>query len=124
MISDKKVGIWMDHAVAHLIEANAPQKRRLIESDFTFEVKEEALSRSENLMHNKRQQMIEAYYKELATVILGYDHVLLFGPTNANLELNNYLRKDLKYKDILIDVLPADKMTDNQLFAFVRDYFD
>jgi hypothetical protein len=31
-------------------------------------------------MHNKRQQLTEDYYKEIADVILNYNHVLLFGP--------------------------------------------
>jgi stalled ribosome rescue protein Dom34 len=75
-------------------------------------------------MHNKRQQMHEAYYQEIAGKILKYEHVLLFGPTNAKTELHNYLKKDLHFKDIKIDVQPADKMTDNEKVAFVRDYFD
>lgn len=37
--------------------------------------------KSENLMHNKEQQMHELYYEEIADEILKYDNVLLFGPT-------------------------------------------
>ncbi|MFT6479867.1 MAG: stalled ribosome rescue protein Dom34, partial [Spirosomataceae bacterium] len=44
---------------------------------------------------NKRQQMNEAFYKEIADEILKYDHVLLFGPTNAKTELHNFLNKNL-----------------------------
>lgn len=75
-------------------------------------------------MHNKEQQMQEAYYKKIADKILNYEHVLLFGPTNAKTELNNYLGKDLHFKDIKIDIEPADKMTDNQQIDFVKNHFN
>lgn len=120
----KNIGIWMDHADAQLIDLNAKDKSHFITSKFTSETKEEALNRSESIMHNKRQQMQEAYYKEIANEILKYDHVLLFGPTNAKTELHHYVSKDLHFKDIKIDIEAADKMTDNEKDAFVRDHFE
>ena len=122
MNTRKYIGIWMDHSTANIIEAST-SKNRSIASEFTFEAKEEALSRNENLMHNKRQQMQEAYYKEISDEILKYDHVLLFGPTNAKAELHNYVNKDLHFKNIKIDIETADKMTDNEKDAFVKNHF-
>ncbi len=119
----KKLGIWMDHENANLIDLNSKKHSRSITSEFTFNTKEDALNRSESLMHNKRQQMHEAYYKEIADVILKYDNVLLFGPTNAKTELHNYLNKDLHFKDINIDIESADNMTDNEKDAFVENHF-
>ena len=111
----------MDHSIAEIIDTTIKSKV-ITECDFTFADKEEALSRSENLMHNKRQQKIEAYYKKIADAILTYDHVLLFGPTNAKTELHNYI--NLHFKDIKFDVKPADKMTENEKIAFVKDHFN
>ena len=54
---------------------------------------------------------------ELGNLILNYDHVLLFGPTNAKSELHNFLNKDLHFKDIQIDVKTTDKMTDCLLYT-------
>jgi stalled ribosome rescue protein Dom34 len=124
MKTQKNLGVWMDHATANLIDLNSKKHSHSIVSEFTFNTKEEALNRSENLMHNKRQQMHGAYYKEIADVILKYDNVLLFGPTNAKTELHNYLNTDLHFKDIKIDIQSADKMTDNQQDAFVKNYFE
>jgi stalled ribosome rescue protein Dom34 len=120
----KTLGIWMDHANANLLDLYAKKNNHTIVSEFTFDVKEEALDRSESLMHNKEQQMHEAYYKEIAEQILKYDNVLLFGPTNAKTELHNYLNKDLHFKDIKIDIEAADKMTDNEKEAFVKNHFE
>jgi stalled ribosome rescue protein Dom34 len=124
MEKQKNLGIWMDHANAQLIVLNSEKESKVITSKFTFDTKEEALSRSENIMHNKRQQMQEAYYKEIADTILNYKHVLLFGPTNAKTELHNYLNEDLHFKDIQVDIEAADKMTDNEKDAFVKKHFD
>ncbi len=74
-------------------------------------------------MHNKEQQQQEAYYKEIANEILKYDHVLLFGPTNAKSELHNYLNKDLHFERVKVDVESADNMTANEKAAFVKDHF-
>jgi hypothetical protein len=123
MKTTQNLGIWMDYSVAQLIDLNTQKNNQSITSDFTFNVKEATLKRSENIMQNKEQQMHQAYYKEIANEILKYDHVLLFGPTNAKIELHNYLNKDLHFKDIKIDVESADKMTDNEKFAFAKNHF-
>lgn len=123
MKNNNNLGIWMDHSAASLIDINSKNKYNSIVSKFTSETKEEALNTSESLMHNKRQQMQEAYYNEIADEILKYNHVLLFGPTNAKVELHNFLKKDLHFKKIKIDIEPTDKMTDNEKDAFVKNHF-
>lgn len=123
METKKHLGIWMDHLNAHLIDINSKKNNHSITSNFTFSTKEEALNKSEILMHNKEQQMHELYYKEIADEILKYDNVLLFGPTSAKNELHNFLNKDLHFKNIKIDIETADKMTDNEKEAFVQNHF-
>jgi hypothetical protein len=124
MEARNNLGIWMDHSKAYLMEVNLKKNNRSIESDFSLSTKEEALSRSEDIMHNKEQQMHQAYYSEIGKEILKYKHVLLFGPTRAKAELHNYLSKDLHFKDIKIDIEPADKMTINEQHAFVNNHFE
>jgi stalled ribosome rescue protein Dom34 len=74
-------------------------------------------------MHNKEQQMHESYYKEIADKILNYDHILLFGPTNAKNELYNFLMEDLHFEEIEIDVEATDKMFENERKAFVINFY-
>ncbi|WP_159023321.1 hypothetical protein [Formosa sp. L2A11] len=124
MKTNNNLGIWMDHSTANLIDINSNNECRNIDSKFTSETKEEALYRSESLMHNKRQQMHENFYNKIGTQILKHKHVLLFGPTNAKVELHNSLNKDLHFKDIRIDIESADKMTQNEKEAFVRNHFE
>ncbi len=124
MNNTKKLGIWMDHSSANLMELkDGSVNTKTIESTFSHEDKQEAKSRSEYTMHNKEQQQHEAYYKQIGTEILNYQNVLLFGPTKAKTELQNMLKSDLAFKDINIETKDADKMTDNQQQAFVKEYF-
>ncbi|MDP4587404.1 MAG: hypothetical protein NWS86_04425 [Flavobacteriales bacterium] len=68
--------------------------------------------------------MHEAFYKEIGVEMLKSDHVLLFGPTNAKRELFSYVKQDLHFKDMEIDVEPVDyKLTKNEKLAFVREDF-
>jgi stalled ribosome rescue protein Dom34 len=74
-------------------------------------------------MHNDEQQKQHAYYKKIGDAIKQYDAVVLFGPTHAKEELANFLKEDKHFEKIKIDIRHADKMTDNQQHAFVKDYF-
>ena len=74
-------------------------------------------------MHNKEQQKQRLYYKELGEIIRKYDEVILFGPTDAKVELLNILKEDHRFDEINIGVEDADKMSENQQHAFVRGYF-
>lgn len=120
----KKLGVCMDHASAHLMEFTTdPIHTKTIESEFTHQVKEEALTKSETVMNHKEQHTEAAYYKKLGQIIENYDDVILFGPTDAKSELLNILRADHHFEKVEIEVRQTDKMTENQQHAFVRDYF-
>lgn len=124
MKTGKCLGIWMDHSTAHLMELKTSAiETKIIESKFTHEIKEESLRKSEKLMHNREQHEQLEYYKELGDVIKNYEGVLLFGPTDAKVELFNVLKADHLFERIKIEVKQADKMTENQEHAFVREYF-
>ena len=123
MTTEKKLGIWMDHASAHLMEYNDDITTHIILSESTHAEKEKTLQKGESMMHNKEQQQESAYYKTLGESIKNYDDVLLFGPTNAKVELLNILKADNHFSKIKIETMQTDKMTENQAHAFVRDYF-
>jgi len=123
MTTAKKLGIWMDHSNAHLMEFTDPIKTTILSSDFTHQDKENTLGRSENQMHNKEQHLNLEYYKKLGEIIRKYEEVVLFGPTSAKVELYNMLQADHLFSKVKIEVQQADKMTENQQHAFVKNYF-
>ncbi|MDD5362542.1 MAG: hypothetical protein PHN88_10450 [Ignavibacteria bacterium] len=124
MATIKNLGIWMDHSSANIMEfTDRTIGLKTITSDFTHDDKEQSLSKSEKMMHNKEQHEQSEYYKKLEDVIINFDEVVLFGPTEAKVELLNDLRTDNRFAKIKIVIKPADKMTQNQQHAFVRKYY-
>jgi len=120
----KYLALYMDHSSAHIMEYSSnPAASVTLESAFTHETKEASLGKSENVMHNKEQHQQAAYYKKLGEIITNYGEVLLFGPTDAKVELFNSLHNDQHFSKVKIVVKQTDKMTENQQHAFVRDYF-
>lgn len=124
MSMTKRLGIWMDHSGAHLMEfSDESFETKNIESKFTHQEKEESLSKSENLMHHKEHLLQTEYYYRLGEAMKNYDEVILFGPTDAKVELFNTLKKDHHFAKIKIEIKEADKMTENQKQAFVKEHF-
>jgi hypothetical protein len=125
MKKEKKLGIWMDHSIAHIIEfKNQWEVLKTIESNFTHLDKVESLAKSESLMHNKEQQSQAAFYKSLGNVILNYTDVLLFGATNAKTELFNKTLKDHRFANIKIAIQEADKMSNAEKISYVSNFFE
>ena len=124
MTKARFLGIWLDHTNAHLIEYSSDvMTTQFLHSKFTQQDREEGARKSEHLMHNKEQHEQAAFYKLLGESIKKYEEVILFGPTDAKVELLNYLRRDHLFEKIRIDLLPSDKLTENQQHAFVKKHF-
>ncbi|MCU0323367.1 MAG: hypothetical protein MUE72_13185 [Chitinophagaceae bacterium] len=124
MTTQNKLGIWMDHSNAQLILFIA-ENSETVSLDLVLSLYDKTGSngRSEHLVHNKENQEQYAYYLKLGEVIKDFDEVLLFGPTNAKVELYNILKLEQKFTKIKIELQQADKMTDNQQHAFVKNHF-
>jgi hypothetical protein len=119
----RKLGIWMDHSNAYLMElANDTIVQRVVselanhETEFNF-------YKGEKLIHKKEQHLQLSYYKKISDIIKKYQNVVLFGPTDAKNELLNQIKTDHLFEDIKIEVKNSDKMTEDQMQTFVRDYF-
>lgn len=121
MKNPKKLGIWMDHSIAHLMEfTDEPFEVKTIESAFqenplTHQVKP-ASTRAELSKQYK-------YYQKIGDVIKDYCQVILFGPTDAKEELFNLLSDDNRFMKIKVEIKETDRMTRSQLHSFVNEYF-
>ena len=114
----------MDHSTANLMEFTSdPIATKTIESEFSHEERESGFRKSESMMQHKEQHEESVFYKKLGAIIRQYDEVILFGPTEAKVELFNTLKDDHLFAAIKINLQQTDKLTDNQQHAFVRDYF-
>lgn len=124
MEATKQLGIWMDHATAHLMElSNGTIVSNTVGSEPELEEGQEIVNKDESHTLNKEQGQLSAFYKKLSNVILDYDEVILFGPTDAKNELLNLVKDNHLYEKIKIETKSADNMTENERITFVEDYF-
>jgi hypothetical protein len=120
MAATAKLGVWMDHSRAHLIEFAG---RTIQLNHITAEIilpKGECLCKKISAIRARRRT---DYYGKLAAQIGNYKEVLLFGPTDAKAELLNLLKEDKRFSGIKINLEPCEKMTENQEHMFVKRYF-
>lgn len=121
----RKLGIWMDHSTAHLIELS---NGKIVKK--TLKITPAILGPLDNLRLNENRKLStphnhqSSFYKELSYVINDYNEVLLFGPSNAKTELFNLLKNNHRFDDTKISVQSTENMTDNQQDTFVKDFFN
>ena len=129
----KKAGIWLDHAVAHLIKVK--NEKMVVENIFSgvethLRYKGETgtgtklgKTRSTNKEHGKHRReenQLNEYYKTLTDSIKKFDVIFLFGPTTAKAELLNWIRDKKSVSDKTFIVDSSEEMTFNQMVAKVK----
>ena len=120
----KPLGIWMDHSNAYLMElTNDVIVTNKVSSGLKNHEEEFNFYKGEKLIHKKEQHLQLNYYKRIGEVIKKYHDVILFGPTDAKNELINLVKTDHLFEGIKIEVKNSDKMTEDQMQTFIREYF-
>ncbi|MFN3802419.1 hypothetical protein [Belliella pelovolcani] len=135
----KSVGIWLDLSKAHfigyhegesqfletLISPHERIKREDGEENDThqFSPNPEHMSNNEYRKNNITQNELNEYFKMLENKISAYDDILLFGPGTAKDQFKNRIAENKSMKNKWVSIQNSDKMTDNQLLAFVRDFY-
>ncbi len=74
-------------------------------------------NREEHYMHQ-----VVNFYKDVIKAIGKADHLLVMGPADAKREFAQQVEKAPALKDVPITLEPADKMTDPQIAARVREF--
>jgi hypothetical protein len=124
MTINQKLGIWMDHSEAYITDYSTDfLKTEKFIFEFTHQIREGGMRKSEVTMLHKEKDEQKRYYKKLGEIILKYSDVILFGPTSAKQELHNLLKTNHLFDKIKITVLPADKMTEIEQQLFVKNFF-
>ena len=132
----RKIGVWMDHAEARLIEPGTDAKSiRAIqapgsgrerfpgESPDGTQLGNYRSTNNEFHKHRKEENNIREYFEYLVTQLQSYDEIFIFGPTTAAKEFNNYTQKEKVLLNKIVELEKADYMTDPQLIKRVKDYF-
>lgn len=124
MTTSKKMGIWMDHSIAYLFDVSDSNSETLtIKANNKHHEVKENQGLDESNSQNKEQDQLSDYFKRLIDVIQKFDEVVLFGPTNAKTELFNHISKNHRTFKTSIVVKQSERMTENQMMAFVLSHF-
>lgn len=73
----------------------------------------------------REKHQMKRYFENLAEALKEAEQLVIFGPADTNSKFNNYLKDHKKsLADKVKGVEKADSMTDNQVKALVRDFFN
>lgn len=131
----KKLGVWLDKEKAHIVTikdeneilttVNSQVEDYHVHGGSGTRFKggpQDVVQDSKYLEREKHQ--LKAYFKDIIAKIEKADKIVLFGPADTNEKLYKELMQH--YKDLsskVMAVKKADSMTDNQMKAFVRDFY-
>jgi hypothetical protein len=122
----KKVGLWIDHRKTVIVSiTDEGEETREIRSDMEKHVRFASGSSQEGSTEDMRDRQfgnhLDAYYDEVILAIGDADSVLILGPGEAKGELEARLNR-ARPKGCIVSVETADKMTDRQIAAKVRQH--
>ena len=130
------VGIWIDHEKAYIvsiehsrehtvcIESNVEGHSRLSGGSRSSTIYGPQEVASERKIEEKRKHHLQRYYRNVIRAIKEGERILIFGPGEAKIELERAIKKTKGLYSRIDRVEPADKMTERQIVARVREFFD
>jgi len=130
----KQTGIWIDteKAVIVFLEENS-QVVKIINSFIEGRVRIPGEVKLFTRFGNKflnidkkkhRSNEIREYLKNVVNEIKDTDDLVIFGPAGMKTELDKFIRNDSVLSSIMRAVKTADSMTENQIIAWVKKYFE
>ncbi len=129
----RNIGVWLDKEKAYLISVNGGKHSiEKVESNVESRVRYEGESKSfsgrggaffnPSKKRTKREKhQLSHYLSDINSRLSDASNILIFGPADAKKELKKVLirRKDKP----AISIESAEKMTENQMVARVKDHF-
>ena len=131
----KYAGVWIDQKEANIIildDDHIENKTILSEIETRERVEGETkvfgrfgdqYLNNEKGKKNKIEELTKIYLKNVLNSVKNADSILIFGPAQTKIKLENFIQKDPKLSVKLNDVQNAEQMTNNQKVAFVKKYF-
>ncbi len=131
----KYAGIWIDQKEANIIVIDDKHiKNKTILSDIDTRERVEGESKkfgrfgdqylnNEKGKKNKIDELTRTYLKNVLNTIKNVDEILIFGPAQTKIKLENLIKDDPNLSTKTYTIQNAEKMTANQKVAFVKNYF-
>jgi hypothetical protein len=133
---ERYAGVWIDHGeaiVVHVtgsgvalrrIESGIERRIHRWDSEHSAGFHEHRLILSENRRESRYRQQLNRFYERVFRAVGEAEAVLLLGPGTARAELRRWLDADRGDQSPAVFSESADRMTDRQLVARVRGFFN
>lgn len=116
-------GVWLDNTQALIISNPTGSSG----NDYAINDKVKAEKHhgggSEHSMNNSKQGEVVKYFKSVSNLLVNFDEILLFGPGKSQEKLQNHMKEDPQFNNKQITIDSAEKLTDPQMIAKVREFF-
>ena len=129
---DRNVGLWIDHKQAYAIWSTdgrievipsriEPPAHYSGGTQLGGKLNQKA---DTELRHNDRFRLqLNKYYQQVMSALKSADSILIMGPGKAKIELEKTIKKNKSMQKRILKVETADKMTKNQMIAYVRKFY-
>ena len=133
---ERYAGVWIDHSEAivvhlagggvalHRIESGIERGILHRDSDQSANLHEPRSIPAENGRESRHSQQLNQFYERVSQAVGEADAVLLLGPGTARAEMRGRLDADRGDRSPAMFSESADRMTDRQLVARVRGFFN
>lgn len=130
----KEVGLWIDHRktvivtveneveVTQEIRSNMEKHVRFSSGTHSNADNNSQGSTAEDVRDRQFGDHLGRYYEAIISIIRAADSILIFGPGEAKVELENRLKHE-GLGERIVGIETVDKMTDRQITAKVREHF-
>jgi hypothetical protein len=121
-----EVGVWIDHRKAVIaIIAGTNEELKQIDSSVEKHVRYSGAAQEHSAEDQRDRAFtghLNKYYDEVIACIRDADSILIFGPGEAKIELEERIGHET-IRGRIVGVETVDKMTDRQIAARVRERF-
>lgn len=132
----KNVGVWMDKEKAMIVTVNGTETEMTILESEVEDFRAVGGSRSktkwgpqdvvqDSKYTEREKHQMKRYFEELSKALEAADHLVLYGPADTNRKFKHFLEDHHKnMAEKVKAVEKADSMTENQVKALIRDFFN
>lgn len=129
------IGIWIDTKQAIVVKlSNNHHSLKKIESNILSRERVPGESKKfgrfggqyltyEKNRKNRKNEQVGVYLKSLFKEMTNSESIVIFGPSNMKNLLAKEIKQNLQLKNNLVGVANSDYLTDNQIVAWVKNFF-
>ncbi len=131
----QKVGLWIDHVSAFIVYLKSDMEAEIkkVDSDVEPSIKSTGGGRSRTpyskdgvtaeKSNQRRRHQIKEFFDKVIENISDAEYIYLFGPGQAKKEISLELKNIPALATKVLAVEPADKMTEPQIIAKVKNFY-